>query len=87
MAKLKNLSTVENEIFSFIRSSFSMNTKALNLAFTALYEKLKKLEGSATESRSFMYLDVLSWLESKIKAVPVQVVIAKHYEERMRHLS
>ncbi len=87
MAKLKNLSTVENEIFSFIRSSFSMNKKELNLAFTALYEKLKKLEGSATESRSFMYLDVLSWLESKIKAVPVQEVIAKHYEERMRHLS
>jgi hypothetical protein len=87
MAKLKNLSTVENEIFSVIRSSFSMNKKELKLAFTALYEKLKKLEGSTTESRSFMYLDVLSWLESKIKAVPVQEVIAKHYEERMRHFS
>jgi hypothetical protein len=64
-----------------------MNKKELKLAFTALYDKLKKLEGSTTESRSFMYLDVLSWLESKIKAVPVQEVIAKHYEERMRHFS
>ena len=83
MSKLKNLSIVENEIFSFIRSSFSMSKKELKLAFMGLFDKLKNLESSPTETRSFMYLDILSWLESKIKGVPVQEVIARHFQQRV----
>lgn len=83
MSKLKNLTTVENEIFTFIKSSFSYSKKEIRVGFEALFEKLKKLEGSPTESRSFMYLDILSWLESKIKGVPVQEIIAAHFRNRM----
>jgi hypothetical protein len=85
MSKLKNLTTVENEIFSFIRSSFSLSKKEIKSGFELLFEKLKKLEGNPTESRSFMYLDILSWLESKIKGVPVQVVIADHFQNRQQN--
>lgn len=83
MSKLKNLTTVENEIFAFIKSSFSYSKKEIRVGFEALFEKLKKLEGSPTQSRSFMYLDILSWLESKIKGVPVQEIIAAHFRNRM----
>jgi hypothetical protein len=83
MSKLKNLTTVENEIFTFIKSSFSYSKKEIRVGFEALFEKLKKLEGNPTESRSFMYLDILSWLESKIKGVPVQEIIAAHFRNRM----
>jgi hypothetical protein len=83
MSKLKNLTTVENEIFTFIKSSFSYSKKEIRVGFELLFEKLKKLEGSPTESRSFMYLDILSWLESKIKGVPVQEIIAAHFRNRM----
>jgi hypothetical protein len=85
MSKLKNLTTVENEIFSFIRSSFSFSKKEIKSGFELLFEKLKKLEGNPTESRSFMYLDILSWLESKIKGVPVQAVIADHFQNRQQN--
>ncbi|MEN9371810.1 MAG: hypothetical protein RLZZ390_111 [Bacteroidota bacterium] len=85
MSKLKNLTTVENEIFSFIRSSFSLSKKEIKAGFEHLFEKLKKLEGNPTESRSFMYLDILSWLESKIKGVPVQAVIADHFRNRQQN--
>lgn len=82
MSKMKNLTTVENEIFSFIRSSFSLSKKEIKAGFQQLFDQLKQLEGNPTDSRSFMYLDILSWLESKIKGVPVQAVIAAHFRNR-----
>jgi hypothetical protein len=84
MSKLKNLTTVENEIFSFIRSSFSLSKKEIKAGFQQLFDQLKQLEGNPTDSRSFMYLDILSWLESKIKGVPVQEVIASHFRNRIQ---
>jgi hypothetical protein len=41
------------------------------------------MEGQPMGSRSFMYLDILSWLESKIKEVPVQEVISLHFRSRI----
>jgi len=74
MAKMNNLSTVEEEIFKFIRKSFSLSPQKLIPAFKSLKEKLKKLQQNPLESRSFMYLDIIAWLESKIENVPVQQV-------------
>ncbi len=74
MAKMKNLSVVEEEIFKFLRKSFSLSRSKMIPAFNTLKEKLQRYEGSALESRSFMYLDVIAWLECKIKHVPVQDV-------------
>ena len=84
MSNLKNLSTVEKEIFGFLRQSFAINRTSIREGFKALFEKLKKLEGNALETRSFMYLDILSWLESKIKNVPVQTIISAHYQARVQ---
>jgi hypothetical protein len=47
--------------------------------FSKLLEKLKAYEKSRFETRAFMYLDVISWLESKIQGVPVQDVIREKY--------
>ena len=77
MYKMKNLSTVEEEIFRFIRRSFSLSPQKLVPAFKNLKEKLQQLQGNPLESRSFMYLDFISWLESRIEGVPVQQVRKK----------
>ncbi len=74
MAKMNNLSTAEEEVFKFIRKSFSLSPQKLTPAFKSLKEKLEKLQGNPLESRSFMYLDIIAWLESKIRKVPVQDV-------------
>ena len=47
--------------------------------FEKLLVKLKKYEGNALESRAFVYLDVISWLESKISGVNVQDVIKEKF--------
>ena len=74
MGKLNNLSTSEEEMFKFIKKSFSLSPQQLIPAFVVLKEKLENLEGNPLESRSFMYLDIIAWLESKIKKVPVQAI-------------
>jgi hypothetical protein len=79
MAKMQNLSRVEEEIFKFLRKSFALTPDQLKPEFGKLVEKLKKYEMNRFETRAFMYLDIISWLESKIQHVPVQDVIREKY--------
>src|SRR6266498_2246734 len=74
MAKMKNLSVVEEEIFRFLRKSFSLAPDKIIPAFKLLKEKLQRYQGNPLETRSFMYLDIIAWLECKIRNVPVQKV-------------
>src|SRR5260221_1339176 len=84
MAKMGNLSLVEEEIFRFLRKSFNLSPGKLRPEFEKLVEKLKKYEGNRFETRAFMYLDIISWMESKIRHVPVQDVIRKKDLEQNR---
>lgn len=79
MAKMENLSKVEEEMFAFIRRSFKVGAHAIKPEFERLLHKLKKYEKDPLESRAFAYLDVISWLESKISGVNVQDVIREKY--------
>lgn len=80
MAKMQNLSVVEEEIFRFLRRSFHLDKKQVKAAFIALKGKLEKYKDNPLESRSFMYLDIISWLESKIRNVPVQEIMREKYK-------
>jgi hypothetical protein len=82
MAKMENLSMVEEEMFKFLRRSFKVGAKALKPEFEKLLDKLKRYEGNRFETRAFSYLDVISWLESKIDNVPVMEIIRRKYEKR-----
>jgi hypothetical protein len=82
MAKMENLSRVEEEVFAFLRSSFHVGAHALKPEFQKLLDKLRKYEGNPLETRAFAYLDIISWLESKINNVNVQDVIREKYKDR-----
>jgi hypothetical protein len=79
MAKMENLSDVEEQIFKFIRHSFRLSPRQLKPEFEKLLGKLKCYERNRTEARAFAYLDIISWLESKIRNVPVQDTIREKY--------
>ncbi len=79
MAKMKNLNIVEEEIFSFLKRSFSFSQNEIIPAFKSLKNKLETLKGNPLATRSFMYLDIIGWLESKIDNVPVQQIIHNKY--------
>ena len=62
-------------MFRFLRRSFTLSAKNIKPELEKLLQKLKQHEGNRLETRFFLYLDVISWLESKISGVPVQEVI------------
>jgi hypothetical protein len=84
MAKMENLSKVEEEVFRFLRSSFHVGAKALKPEFEKLLDKLKKYEDDPRETRAFAYLDIISWLESKINNVDVQDVIRQKFQRKKK---
>ncbi len=75
MAKMKNLSVVEEQIFKFIRKSFQLSVKTIRPELEQLLVKLKKLQNNRFETRAFIYLDIISWLESKLENIPVQEML------------
>lgn len=79
MSKMENMSVVEEEIFRFLRRSFRVTPRQLKTEFEQLLDKLKQQEKNRYETRAFMYLDIISWLESKISKVPVQNVIREKF--------
>ena len=87
MAKMENLSGVEEEMFKFLRRSFHVGARSLKPEFQKLLDKLKKYEGNPLETRAFSYLDVISWLESKVHNENVQDVIARKFKGSKRGLA
>lgn len=87
MAKMENLGVVEEEIFNFLRRSFRLTARQLKPEFELLLEKLKKLEKDPSATRAFAYLDIISWLESKIRNVPVQDIIREKFLKRNSKIS
>jgi tetratricopeptide (TPR) repeat protein len=79
MAKMNNLNIVEEEIFRFLRKSFNSTPAKIVAEFEPLKNRLESLKGNPLATRSFMYLDIIGWLESKIENVPVQDIIHTKY--------
>lgn len=79
IAKNKDLGQMMEEILKFLRKNIYAHPKALRNAFAELKEKLVLISRNPYERRSFLYLDIISWLESKIEGVPVQDVIKRKF--------
>lgn len=79
MAKMQSLSIVEKEIFRFLQQAFHWSRGEERKAFEVLRDKLREYEMNPLESRSFMYLDFVAWLDSKIRGVSVQEVIRERF--------
>ncbi len=86
MARMKNLTIVEEAIFSFLRHSFKIKSKKiLKTELQVFLGKIKHLEKNRFETRSFAYLDVISWVESKVLEKPMEEIInAKFMKSRHR---
>jgi hypothetical protein len=79
MAKMENLTVIEEEMFAFIKNTFNLSPRKLKPEFEKLLNKIKKFEKNRFETRAFAYLDIISWLESKVYEKPIQDVIREKY--------
>ena len=75
LIKMDDLHEVQKAMIRFVRRLGDIYPHELKGAFSKLYEELKQYEDDPYERRSFLYLDILSWLESKIKNVPIATII------------
>jgi len=82
MAKMQNLSVVEEEIFKFLRNSFHVSVKNIKPELEKLLVKLKKHRNNHFETRAFLYLDIISWLESKLENIPVQEILKRKFANK-----
>jgi tetratricopeptide (TPR) repeat protein len=80
LSKMENLDAVLTEIFAFLRRSLSSKPKDVKRSFMQLKDKLETVSTSKYNRRSYQYLDIVSWLESKVDGVPVQEVIRRKFE-------
>ncbi|MEO6637800.1 MAG: hypothetical protein ABIN25_05965, partial [Ginsengibacter sp.] len=79
MARMKNLTVVEEQMFIFLRHSTKIQPKELKPELKQFLEKIKHLEQNRFETRSFAYLDIISWVESKVHEKPMSEIIKSKY--------
>jgi hypothetical protein len=84
MAKMKNLTAVEEAMFKFLRQSLPLSPRQLKPEFEKLLHTIKHLEKDRFQTRSFAYLDTISWVESKVYNKPMGRIIHEKYLESKR---
>ena len=62
-------------MIKFLRRLGDIYPTELRAEFEKLYVELKKFENHPYEKRAFLYLDILSWLESHLQNRPVAEII------------
>ena len=81
MGKMKNLTVVEEQIFQFLRHSTKVKAKELKPELEKFLHSIKHLERNRFETRSFAYLDFISWAESKVYEKPMSEIINNKYKK------
>ena len=80
MAKMKNLTLIEEEMFKFLKTTFYVKPAALQPEFLKFLHKIKRFEKDRFETRSFAYLDVVSWVESKVNNTTLANILQQKHE-------
>ena len=85
MSKMENLTVIEEEIFRFLRHSFHyVPARKIKPELENFLQKIKHLEKNRFETRSFAYLDIISWVESKVYQKPMGTIIHEKYLKSKR---
>ena len=75
LLKLDEMQEVQKEIFNFLRKLPRMNNKDVIAEFGLLKNRLVSIRNLKFEKRAFLYLDIISWLSSKIENCRIQEII------------
>ncbi len=81
LVKMNDMHAVQREMLQFLKKLNTFYADHLKDELKILYERLKPYENHPYERRTFYYLDILSWLESKITGCSVGEVIRRKFRE------
>lgn len=86
MAKMDNLTAVEEEILKFLRRSFYMPRDKIKSELNNFLQRIKQFERNRFQTRVFVYLDIISWVESKVYNKTVNKIIEEKYKNDFRKI-
>lgn len=75
LLKMENLQEVQKIFLTSIKDLSDVFPGEIKKEFKKIHTKLEVFEDHPYEKRAFLYLDILSWLESKIQNKPISLVI------------
>lgn len=76
LIKMNDLHEVQKEMIKFLKHLPEVSPLEIKQEFIKLHSTLKRYEDHPFERRAFLYLDIISWLESNIENRPVAQIIA-----------
>jgi hypothetical protein len=79
LSKREDLHRVQQEVLKFVRRIPSMTPASLKTEFANLRHSLNKIKQDPYEKRPFLYLDIVSWLECKLRGITVQEVLREKF--------
>ena len=77
LLKMENLQAVQKEFIVSIRALSDVYPHEIKNEFKKIHARLQKFENHPYEKRAFLYLDILSWLESKIENISIGEIIRR----------
>lgn len=80
IGKMNDQQEVQKEIIQFLRKTGKIKPDELKGEFISLYNRLELLNENLYERRPFLYLDILSYLKSRIENRPVQEVVREKFK-------
>ena len=75
LLKMNDLHEVQKEIMRFMKNLNSIYPGDIKKEFVKMRERFIVLEKNTYEKRAFLYLDIISWLESKIENRKISDII------------
>jgi hypothetical protein len=75
LIKMNEMHKVQELMIAFLKKLNTLYPHELKNAFVELYEELLVYKDHPYEGRAFLYLDVLSWLESHIQNIPIEQIV------------
>jgi tetratricopeptide (TPR) repeat protein len=81
MAKMQNMTEFEEEILRFLRRSFHVSPDKTREELEKFLQRIKKFEKSRLQTRVFVYIDMISWVESKVYRKDLSTIISEKYRK------
>lgn len=86
LIKMNDMYAVQREVMAFLKKVRRVSAFEVKNELKSLYEKLKQYEGEPFEQRPFLYLDILSWLQSKIENKNIEQVIQEKFRKKTQQI-
>ena len=77
---MKELNQAQQETLRFLRTIINKVPSEHPTAFRTFQRNLKKISRDRFEKRAFLYLDTLTWVESKVSSQTVMEVARAGFE-------